>query len=255
MLPEQKAYIYAWVDGVIAAGFRAGIYCSGIPQSKMTANIVTAEDIRQSAGGRQIVYWAINDACPPAPGCAFPSAAAQPLPKVAFASPRSGSSRNRRSAKMWRRTAATTAATENCYPPGIVRAASACTWTSTTRPTSTDESLERQNALTLGQPSARHSPGYCASPQRAQCSEVLSYRRKSFWSTKRRLLLSLPSIQPCSKEATWWLQHPRQVGRCSDLISPTTCSESAVAAEKLSTSPFQSSGAAREAFLSARDWS
>ncbi len=30
MLPEQKAYIYAWVDGVSAAGFRAGIYCSGI---------------------------------------------------------------------------------------------------------------------------------------------------------------------------------------------------------------------------------
>ena len=30
MLPEQKAYIYAWVDGVTAAGFRAGIYCSGI---------------------------------------------------------------------------------------------------------------------------------------------------------------------------------------------------------------------------------
>ena len=30
MLPEQKAYIYAWVDGVAAAGFRAGVYCSGI---------------------------------------------------------------------------------------------------------------------------------------------------------------------------------------------------------------------------------
>src|SRR5579859_7676309 len=29
MLPEQKAYIYAWVDGITAAGFRAGIYCSG----------------------------------------------------------------------------------------------------------------------------------------------------------------------------------------------------------------------------------
>ena len=77
MLPEQKAYIYAWVDGITAAGFRAGIYCSGIP-NKDDANIVTAEDIRQSAGGRQIVYWAINDACPPAPGCAFPSQPAKP---------------------------------------------------------------------------------------------------------------------------------------------------------------------------------
>jgi hypothetical protein len=72
MLPEQKAYIYAWVDGVTAAGFRAGIYCSGIPATD-DGNIVTAEDIRHSAGRRAIVYWAINDACPPAPGCAFPA--------------------------------------------------------------------------------------------------------------------------------------------------------------------------------------
>jgi hypothetical protein len=71
MLPEQKAYIYAWVDAVIAAGFRAGVYCSGIPAAD-DGNVVTAEDIRQNAAGREIVYWAINDACPPAPGCAFP---------------------------------------------------------------------------------------------------------------------------------------------------------------------------------------
>jgi Domain of unknown function (DUF1906) len=71
MLPEQKAYIYAWVDGVTAAGFRAGIYCSGIPAAD-DGNVVTAEDIRQSAGSRHITYWAINDACPPAPGCTAP---------------------------------------------------------------------------------------------------------------------------------------------------------------------------------------
>src|SRR5206468_8782330 len=70
MLPEQKAYIYAWVDGVVAAGFQAGIYCSGIP-SPDDGNVVTAEDIRQNAGSRKITYWAINDACPPAPGCSF----------------------------------------------------------------------------------------------------------------------------------------------------------------------------------------
>src|SRR6202521_5473563 len=69
MLPEQKAYIYAWVDAVTAAGFRAGIYCSGIA-AKDDDNVVTAADIRASASGRHIVYWAINDACPPAPGCA-----------------------------------------------------------------------------------------------------------------------------------------------------------------------------------------
>jgi hypothetical protein len=72
MLAEQKAYIYAWVDAVTAAGFRAGIYCSGIA-AKDDDNVVTAEDIRANAAGRQIVYWAINDACPPAPGCSFPA--------------------------------------------------------------------------------------------------------------------------------------------------------------------------------------
>jgi hypothetical protein len=72
MLPEQKAYIYAWVDAVTAAGFRAGIYCSGM-RSADGQNVVTAEDIRQSAGNREMVYWVTNDACPPSPGCAFPS--------------------------------------------------------------------------------------------------------------------------------------------------------------------------------------
>lgn len=83
MLAEQKAYIYAWVDGVAAAGFRAGIYCSGIP-SPDDNNVVTAEDVREHAnesapGGadrsvratRDITYWVTNDACPPAPGCGF----------------------------------------------------------------------------------------------------------------------------------------------------------------------------------------
>jgi hypothetical protein len=71
MLPEQKAYIYAWVDGVTAAGFRAGVYCSGMAAAA-DGNVVTAQDIREHAGGRDITYWVTNDACPPAPGCAFP---------------------------------------------------------------------------------------------------------------------------------------------------------------------------------------
>jgi hypothetical protein len=124
MLPEQKAYIYAWVDGVTAAGFRAGIYCSGMA-AKDDDNIVTAEDIRQNAGGRQIVYWAINDTCPPAPGCTFPvnPPAHPPSPTqsgVAFA-------------EVWqfaqspqRKDVAAHCANYNrdgnCYPPGIAAA-------------------------------------------------------------------------------------------------------------------------------------
>ncbi|HXW16345.1 MAG TPA: glycoside hydrolase domain-containing protein [Terriglobia bacterium] len=70
MLPEQQAYLYSWVDVVNAAGFRAGIYCSGI--AAPGTGIVTAEDIRQNAAGRKIVYFVSDDACPPSPGCAFP---------------------------------------------------------------------------------------------------------------------------------------------------------------------------------------
>jgi hypothetical protein len=80
MLPEQKAYIYAWVDGVTAGGFVAGVYCSGISAQKEGGeDIVTADDIRQNAGARKIVYWVTNDACPPSPGCAFPKRAPSPV--------------------------------------------------------------------------------------------------------------------------------------------------------------------------------
>ena len=77
MLPEQKAYIYAWVDGVKAAGFRAGVYCSGIAaREDGGTSVITANDIRENAGRkageRQIVYFVTNDACPPSPGCVFP---------------------------------------------------------------------------------------------------------------------------------------------------------------------------------------
>jgi hypothetical protein len=73
MLPEQKAYIYAWVDGVTASGFRPGLYCSGIVAIESGGqSIVTAEDVRQSSAGRRIAYFVTNDSCPPSPGCAFP---------------------------------------------------------------------------------------------------------------------------------------------------------------------------------------
>ncbi len=70
MLPEQTAYIHAWVDAVTSSGFRAGVYCSGIPaREDKNTTIVTADDIRNNAQGRQIIYWVTNDVCPPSPGC------------------------------------------------------------------------------------------------------------------------------------------------------------------------------------------
>lgn len=117
MLPEQKAYIYAWVDGVTAAGFRVGIYCSGIPAAD-DGNVVTAEDIRQSAAGRQIVYWAINDGCPPAPGCTFPSSPPSPGQSgVGFAEVWQFAQSPQRVEVAGRCFGYSRDA--NCYPPGI----------------------------------------------------------------------------------------------------------------------------------------
>jgi hypothetical protein len=117
MLPEQKAYIYAWVDTVTGAGFRAGIYSSGIPASD-DGNVVTADDIRQSAGARQIVYWAVNDACPPAPGCAFPDHPPSPTQSgVSFVEVWQFAQSPRR--KDVAAKCSNYSADGNCYPPGI----------------------------------------------------------------------------------------------------------------------------------------
>jgi Domain of unknown function (DUF1906) len=117
MLPEQKAYIYAWVDAVTAAGFRAGIYCSGTPAAD-DGNVVTAEDVRQSDARRQIVYWAINDACPPAPGCTFPSRPPTPAQSgVSFAEVWQFAQSPQR--KDVAAQCSNYSHDGNCYPPGI----------------------------------------------------------------------------------------------------------------------------------------
>lgn len=74
MLPEQRDYVYAWVDAVNASGYRAGVYCSGIPASEgRGVTIVTANDLQDNSGGRKIAFFIYNDSCPPSPGCAFPT--------------------------------------------------------------------------------------------------------------------------------------------------------------------------------------
>jgi len=120
MLPEQKAYIYAWIDGVTAAGFGAGIYCSGIAAVN-DGNIVTAEDIRASAGSRAIVYWAINDACPPSPGCVFPAPPPRPTQSgVDFAEVWQFAQSPRR--KDVAAHCTNYSSDGNCYPPGVAAA-------------------------------------------------------------------------------------------------------------------------------------
>jgi hypothetical protein len=119
MLPEQKAYIYAWVDDVNASGFRAGIYCSGIAAKEGGGvTVITAEDLQRNAGARSIVYWVANDACPPSPGCTLPKRPPHPSHSgVAFADVWQTSQSPRRH-DVAGGCRATYDRDDNCYAPG-----------------------------------------------------------------------------------------------------------------------------------------
>jgi hypothetical protein len=117
LLPEQDAYLFAWIDGVIGAGFRAGVYCSGIASPDGGGRtITTAEDIRQNEGGRKIVFFVYNDVCPPSPGCA--RSATPPSPStsgVSFASVWQFAQSPRRP-QYTQACSSTYAKNGNCYP-------------------------------------------------------------------------------------------------------------------------------------------
>jgi hypothetical protein len=119
MTNDQNAYILAWVDAVIEGGFRAGIYCSGMPAKEGRGQtIVTADDIRAHVEPRQISYFVYNDACPPAPGCVYPKN--PPLPSasgVPYASVWQFAQSPRRH-EFTKRCAATYNADGYCYAPG-----------------------------------------------------------------------------------------------------------------------------------------
>lgn len=120
MLPEQRAYIHAWVDGVVKGGYRAGIYCSGIPfKESHTATVITANDIRDHAGGREIHFFISNDQCPPSQGCMFPETPPAPVKSgitYADAWQYAQSPRRPEVTSACRRTYA---ADNNCYPPEV----------------------------------------------------------------------------------------------------------------------------------------
>jgi glycoside hydrolase-like protein len=117
MLPEQKAYIYAWIDAVTAAGFRAGVYCSGIAAKEGKNSVITAEDIRDNAQGRDIAYWVTNDTCPPSPGCAISSPPAPSRSGVNFADVWQFAQSPRR--KDFGAMCRNYNTDGNCYPPGV----------------------------------------------------------------------------------------------------------------------------------------
>lgn len=123
LLPEQAAYLGAWIAGVSQSAYRPGVYCSGIAVAAGSRQMSTAEDIR--ARFPEAKLWVWNDTCPPSPGCRV-GKADDPA--------RSGAS----NALVWQyarspldpETAAacraTYAADKGCYAPGVPQ--SPATW-------------------------------------------------------------------------------------------------------------------------------
>src|SRR5580704_11009204 len=116
LLPEQKIYVVAWADEILSAGFRAGVYCSGIPVKEAgDESISTADDIREHAGSRKILFFVYNDVCPPSPGCA--NSKNTPLPSasgIAFAEIWQFAQSPRR--KDFARSCHNYGRDDNCYP-------------------------------------------------------------------------------------------------------------------------------------------
>ena len=73
-LPSTYAtYLKHWAADLAAAGFRAGVYCSGIPVDEGEgSSIITSDFIRDQIKPAELAYWVFNDACPPSPGCVTP---------------------------------------------------------------------------------------------------------------------------------------------------------------------------------------
>ncbi len=113
------AYLRAWSEELVRAGYRTGFYCSGIPVSEGAGvTITTADDIRSHEPSREIAIWAYNDACPPAPGCSFPQEPPSPaLSGISYAAVWQFAQSPRRK-EFTSQCAATYHTDGNCYAPG-----------------------------------------------------------------------------------------------------------------------------------------
>jgi hypothetical protein len=113
------AYLRAWVDALARAGYRSGVYCSGMPVNEGNGvTIITSDDIRNKIGKRDLAYFVYNDACPPAPGCVVPHA---PPPPSASGIPYAAIwqfAQSPRRKEFTARCAATYGPDGNCYAPG-----------------------------------------------------------------------------------------------------------------------------------------
>ena len=83
LLPAQAGYILSFVATVRSAGWRAGVYCSGIAVPDGAGGFInTAQDLEQQAAARPgfapIPLWIARDECPPSPGCVVESPRSSP---------------------------------------------------------------------------------------------------------------------------------------------------------------------------------
>jgi len=119
LLPQQRAYLHAWIDAVNASGYRAGVYCSGVPFTEGNGTrVITAVDIKSNAGKRDISFWVSNDNCGPSRGCvtvkqALPAASGVPFADIwQFA-------QSPRRKEMTANCAKTYSSDGECYAPGF----------------------------------------------------------------------------------------------------------------------------------------
>ena len=76
LLPEQAAYMGAWIEAVNQSTYRPGVYCSGIAVSSASKMLSTAQDVERRFSNAKLWVW--NDQCPPAPGCVMPGKTLDP---------------------------------------------------------------------------------------------------------------------------------------------------------------------------------
>lgn len=119
-LPETyHLYLATCSAALTHAGYRAGVYCSGVPvKEEPGVSITTADDIHRHSSSRETTIWAFNDVCPPSPGCTFPQNPPSPIrggiPYAAVWQFAQSPRRKERTA----RCAATYYHDGNCYAPG-----------------------------------------------------------------------------------------------------------------------------------------
>jgi hypothetical protein len=117
--PKYHAHLRTWADALTRAGYRAGVYCSGMTVNEgQSVTITTADDIRNHRAKRDLAYFIYNDACPPSPGCVVPH---NPLPPSASGIPYAAVwqfAQSPRRKEFTAHCAATYNPDGNCYVPG-----------------------------------------------------------------------------------------------------------------------------------------